>query len=45
MKVYKVLRNANEDMKELQNDLHSVEQWSTDWQLSFKTTKCEVMRI
>ena len=45
MKGYKVLRNINEDIQELQNGLNSLEQWSTDWQLSFNTEKCEVMQI
>ena len=45
MKVYKVLRNTDEDMHVLQKDLHSLEQWSPDWQLSFNIKKCEVMRI
>ena len=45
MKVYKVLRNTNEDMHVLQQDLYSLEQWSTEWQLDFNTKKCEVMRI
>ena len=27
------------------DDLNALEQWSIDWQLSFNTTKCEVMRI
>ena len=45
MKVYKVLRNVHEDTQILQDDLNALEQWSIDWQLSFNTTKCEVMRI
>ena len=45
MKVYKALRNVHEDTQILQDDLNALEQWSTDWQLSFNTTKCEVMRI
>ena len=45
IKVYKVLRNTEEDMHVLQKDLHSLEQWSPDWQLSFNIKKCEVMRI
>ena len=45
MKVYKVLRNTNENMHALQQDLYSLEQWSTEWQLDFNTKKCEVMRI
>ena len=45
MKVYKVLRNVDEDTQILQNDLNTLEQWSTEWQLSFNTTKCEAMRI
>ena len=44
MKVYKVLRNVQEDTL-LQNDLNALEQRSTEWQLSFNTTKCEPMRI
>ena len=27
------------------DDLNALEQWSIDWQLSFNTTKCEVMQI
>ena len=45
MKVYKVLRNTEEDMYLLQKDLHTLEQWSSDWQLNFNTKKCDVMRI
>ena len=45
MKVYKALRNVHEDTQILQDDLNALEQWSPDWQLSFNTTKCEVMRI
>ena len=45
MKVYRALRNVHEDTQILQDDLNALEQWSTDWQLSFNTTKCEVMRI
>ena len=45
MKVYKALRNVHEDTQILQDYLNALEQWSTDWQLSFNTTKCEVMRI
>ena len=45
MKVYKALRNVHEDTQILQDDLNALEQWSIDWQLSFNTTKCEVMRI
>ena len=45
MKVYKVLRNVHEDTQILQNDLNTLEQWSTEWQLSFNTTKCEAIRI
>ena len=29
----------------LRNDLNTLEQWSTEWQLSFNTTKCKAMRI
>ena len=45
MKVYKALRSVHEDTQILQDDLNALEQWSTDWQLSFNTTKCEVMRF
>jgi hypothetical protein len=45
MKVYKVLRNTDVDTHVLQEDLYSLEQWSTEWQLDFNTKKCEVMRI
>ena len=45
MKVYKALGNVHEDTQILQDDLNALEQWSIDWQLSFNTTKCEVMRI
>ena len=45
MKVYKVLRNVHEDAQILQNDLNTLEQWSTEWQLSFNITKCKAMRI
>ena len=40
MKVYKVLRNTNEDMHVLQQDLYSLEQWSTEWQLK-NVKRCE----
>ena len=43
MKVYRALRNVHEDTQILQDDLNALEQWSTDWQLCFNTTKCEVM--
>ena len=33
MKVYKLLRNIHEDTEILQNDLNTLEQWSTEWQL------------
>ena len=45
MKVYKALGNVHEDTQIYQDDLNALEQWSIDWQLSFNTTKCEVMRI
>ena len=45
MKVYKVVRNVHEDTQILQNDLNTLEQWSTKWQLSFNTTKYEAIRI
>ena len=45
MKVYKALRNVHEDTQILQDDLNALEQWSIDWQLSFNTTKCKVMRV
>lgn len=43
MKVYEVLRNVHKDTQILQNDLNTLEQWSSEWQLSFNTTKCEVL--
>ena len=45
MKVYRVLNNVEEDHNILQHDLTKLESWSADWQLSFNTEKCEVMRI
>ena len=45
MKVYEVQRNGHEDAQTLQEDLNTLEQWSTECQLSFITTKCEAMRI
>ena len=45
MKVYKLRRNIHEDTEILQNDLNTLEQCSTEWQLSFNTTKCEAIRI
>ena len=38
MKVYKALRNVHEDTQILQDYLNVLEQWSTDWQLSFKSS-------
>lgn len=37
MKMYRVLRDAKEDVKELQKDLTRLESWSNDWQLQFNT--------
>ena len=45
MKVYKVLRNVHKDTQILENNLNTLEQWSSEWQLSFNTTKCEVHTI
>ena len=43
MKVYRVLRDTNEDVEELQKNLTRLEYWSNDWQLRFNTDKCKVM--
>lgn len=43
MKVYRVMRDTNEDVEELQKNLTRLEYWSNDWQLRFNTDKCEVM--
>ena len=45
MKVYRVLRDTNEDVEELQKNLTRLEYWGNDWQLRFNTDKCEVMHI
>ena len=45
MKVYRILRDTNEDVEDLQKGLINLESWSNDWQLKFNTDKCEAMRI
>ena len=45
MKVYRVMRDTNEDVEELQKNLTRLGYWGKDWQLRFNTDKCEVMHI
>ena len=39
--------NNDEDVKKLQSDLDSLQQWDDDWQmaLNFNLDKCEVLRV
>ena len=45
MKVYRVLRDTNEDVEELQKNLTRLEYWGNDWRLRFNTDKREVTHI
>ena len=37
--------NNLDDMKDLQNDLDSLHEWSVRWQMTFNTDKCIVMHV
>ena len=41
-KVFRLV-NTDSDIEELQNDLHSLHQWSAKWQLPFNSSKCKVI--
>jgi len=43
-KLCKIIRNVA-DVIILQNDLDSLHEWATDWQMNFNTDKCAVMHI
>ena len=45
MKVYRVMRDTNEDVEELQKNLTRLEYWGNDWRLRFNTDKREVTHI
>ena len=45
MKVYRVLRDTNEDVEELQKNLTRLAYWGNDWRLRFNTDKREVTHI
>ena len=37
--------NSSADAKALQEDLDNLHQWEKDWQMHFKSNKCEVIRL
>ena len=43
-KVYRIIYDEN-DEKQLQYDLNTLQKWSENWQLRFHPGKCEVLRI
>jgi hypothetical protein len=36
---------STKDAQNLQNDLHSLETWESDWSMEFNPDKCEILRI
>ena len=35
----------NSSVKQLQNDLEKIDEWSVEWQIPFNLGKCKVMNI
>ena len=44
-KILAQIKNKDLDYKLIQNDLNSLVKWSKDWQMTFNSDKCKVMRI
>jgi len=42
--LYRVIRSAR-DSAALQEDLHNLEKWESEWQMAFNPSKCETIRI
>ena len=42
--LYRIIRSST-DTDSLQNDLNSLTDWSSTWQMSFNTSKCKLLRI
>ena len=42
--LYRIIRSSD-DTDSLQNDLNSLTDWSSKWQMSFNTSKCKLLRI
>ena len=43
-KVYRVIYGEN-DEKQLQCDINTLQKWSENWQLRFQSDKCEILRV
>ena len=41
---YRII-TSSDDTDSLQNDLNSLTDWSSNWQMSFNTSKCKLLRI